>query len=70
MDLTFSEQLEIILKRKKLTKTELAKMIGTTPQNLYNQMERNNFKENDMKKICEALKLKYVLFIEDTENNL
>lgn len=65
MNLTFTEQLEIILKRKKMTKAQLAKLIQITPQNMYNQMERNNFKEDDMKKICEVLNLKYTLTIEE-----
>ena len=34
---------------------QLAKDLGTTKQNLYQQFKRDNFKENDMKKICDVL---------------
>lgn len=55
MKMTFSEQIKIILNRENKTVEDLAKDLGTTKQNLYQQFKRNNFKENDMKKICDIL---------------
>lgn len=53
--MTFSEQIKIILNREGKTVEQLALDLGTTKQNLYQQFKRNNFKENDMKKICDIL---------------
>lgn len=55
MNMTFSEQIKIILNRENKTVDQLAHDLGTTKQNLYQQFKRNNFKENDMKKICDIL---------------
>jgi DNA-binding Xre family transcriptional regulator len=55
MKMTFTEQLKIILNRENKSVEELAADLGTTKQNLYQQFKRNNFKENDMKKICDVL---------------
>ena len=55
MKMTFTEQIKIILNRENKSVEELAADLGTTKQNLYQQFKRNNFKENDMKKICDVL---------------
>lgn len=55
MKMTFTEQIKIILNRENKSVEALAADLGTTKQNLYQQFRRNNFKENDMKKICDLL---------------
>lgn len=65
MNLTFKEQLILILDRRKMTKNELAKLWNTSRQNLYKKFEKNSFTEIEMKEICELLNLKYTLTIEE-----
>ena len=67
MDLSFKEQLIIILDRKKISKKKLAELLNTTRQNLYQKFDRGNFSEDDIKKICDVLNLKYKIIIEDKE---
>jgi len=49
-----SEKIRIILKRKKMTISDLASIIETSSQNLSNKLTRNNFSEQELHKIAEA----------------
>ncbi len=50
------EQIRILLvKRGRISEAELARRLGTTPQNLSNKMRRNNFTESDLRAIASAL---------------
>lgn len=53
--LTTSEKIIVLLERRKMNKSDLAAAIGTTRQNLGNKLSRNNFSENDLRKIADAL---------------
>ena len=54
MDMT--EQIRIMLiKRGNMSGTDLAKKIGTTPQNISNKFKRNNFTMKDLQEIADAL---------------
>lgn len=55
MPFTMSEKIRILIKRKKMTITELASVIGTTNQNLSNKLTRDNFSEKELQQIAEAL---------------
>ena len=55
MELNFSEQVKIILSRRGLSMAWLAESLGISPQNLYQQINRANFREADMKKICDLI---------------
>ncbi|MBU3196000.1 helix-turn-helix domain-containing protein [Clostridium algidicarnis] len=55
MVLTMGEKLRILIKRKKITISELANLIGTTNQNLSNKLTRDNFSEKELQQIAEAL---------------
>lgn len=55
MSFTMSEKIRILIKRKKMTITELASIIGTTNQNLSNKLTRDNFSEKELQQIAEAL---------------
>lgn len=55
MELTTSEKIRIILKRRGVSITELAETISTTRQNLTNKLTRDNFTESDIKAIAQAL---------------
>ena len=49
------EKIRILAKRKKVTISELATLIGTTNQNLSNKLTRDNFSEKELKQIAKAL---------------
>lgn len=53
------EKIRILAKRKKVTILELATLIGTTNQNLSNKLSRDNFSEQELHKIAEALGCKF-----------
>ncbi len=61
MELTFGEQVKILLKRRKMTIKDLADMITEATgkkmsrQNLTQQLGRDNFQEQDMRMIAEIL---------------
>lgn len=55
MELTFAEQVKIILKRKKMTIADLAQVLGVSRQNVNQLLLRDNFKYSDMIKIAAAL---------------
>ena len=55
MVLSFAEQVRTILHRKNITVDNLAGILGMSRQNLWQQLNRDNFKEGDMRKIAEAL---------------
>lgn len=55
MPLTMSEKLRILIKRKKVTISELATLIGTSNQNLSNKLTRDNFSEKELQQIAEVL---------------
>lgn len=55
MQLTMGEKIRILIKRKNITISELARLIGTTNQNLSNKLSRDNFSEKELQQIAEAL---------------
>jgi len=63
------EKIRILLKRKKMTISELAAAIGTSNQNLSNKLTRDNFSEQELHKIAGALGYRYEGFFifEDNE---
>lgn len=54
MSLSMGEKIRILLKRKKMTISQLAAAIGTSNQNLSNKLTRDNFSEQELHKIAEA----------------
>lgn len=54
--MALSEKIRILLiKRGNLSESELARRIGTSPQNINNKMKRDNFTEKDLQEIAAAL---------------
>ena len=54
--MALSEKIRILLvKRGNLTDAELARRMGTSPQNLSNKLKRDNFTEKDLQGIAAAL---------------
>lgn len=63
-----NEKIRLLLKRKGMTVTSLAESINTTRQNLTNKLNRNNFSENELKEIADALGCSLILEFEDIES--
>ena len=57
--ISMSEKIRIILKRKKMTVGDLAAKLSTSSQNLSNKLTRNNFSEQELYKIAEALECRF-----------
>lgn len=53
-----SDKIRILLIKRKMTMSELADKIETTPQNLSNKLSRDNFTEKEMQTIADALACK------------
>jgi transcriptional regulator with XRE-family HTH domain len=55
MPLTFGEKIKVIMGRRGLSITDLAKKTGQSPQNMSNKMNRDNFSEKELKEIATVL---------------
>lgn len=53
--MAMSEKIKIVLLKRKMTVTALADKLGTTRSNLSNKLSRDNFSENELHAIAEAL---------------
>ena len=64
----FTEKIEHVLLKRKMSKTDLAAALGVSSQNMYNKLNKDDFKESDMLKIAEALncKLDVTMELNDT----
>jgi len=50
-----AEKIRVLLLRKNMTIKQLAEKINDTPSNLGNKLKRNNFPENELREIANAL---------------
>lgn len=55
MEMTFAEQVRLLLRRQGLSLSDLAARTGQTRQNLSNKMQRDDFRESEMQQIAEAM---------------
>lgn len=54
--MAMSERIRILLvKRNNISESELARRLDISPQNLHNKLKRDNFNEQELKKIAEVL---------------
>ena len=60
MAISMGEKIKIVLKRRNMTITELAKQLGTTRQNLTNKFNRNNFSEREIAEIATVLDCEFI----------
>lgn len=65
MNLTFSEQVKIMLERKGMSINALAKELGTTRQNLSSKLKTNNFDIDWMQRIARALNTNITIALDD-----
>jgi len=72
MEITTSEKIKILVSRRKMTLGALAEKTGQSRQNLSNKLVRNNFSENELKKIAKALDCEYrsTFYMPDTQEEL
>lgn len=72
MQLSVSEKIKIILGRRNMTVSDLAKKLNTSRQNLTNKFSRSNFSEKELRQIAEAMGCSVdVLFtLNDTEETI
>lgn len=54
-----AEKIQMLLLKRKMKTTDLAKMLGCTPTNIYKKYKRDNFSEEEVKKIAELLNCDY-----------
>ena len=54
-DLTISENIKILAARRGLSLSELARVLGKSPQNFIQQIKRDDFRISDLEKIAAAL---------------
>lgn len=63
MNLTMGEKIRVILKRRGMTVAQLAELTNQTRQNLSNKLTRDNFQEQDIKVIAEAMGCDYEAYL-------
>ena len=63
MNLSMGEKIRVILKRRGMTVAQLAEMTNQTRQNLSNKLTRDNFQEQDIKVIADALNCEYEAYL-------
>ena len=54
-----TEKIKILLIKKNMTVTDLAKKLDVTPQNLYNKFKRDNFSVKELQDIASALGVEF-----------
>ncbi|HMM05290.1 MAG TPA: helix-turn-helix transcriptional regulator [Clostridiales bacterium] len=57
--MSVSKKIKLLLVEREMTMTELAEKLNTGKSNLSGKMKRDNFSENDLKKIAEVLNCDY-----------
>ncbi len=60
---TTSEKLEVALKRQGFTQKELAERLGTSQQNVSKKFKFNDWRESDIKKICDIIGIDFEIII-------
>lgn len=60
MPLTMGEKIKILVDRRNITITELAKRLETSRQNLTNKFARNNFSEQELMQIAKNLDCEFI----------
>ena len=59
------ETIKILCVKRRMSITALAEKLGTTKQNLYNKMHRNNMKISELEKIMDVLNCNMEIIITD-----
>ena len=57
--MTISEQIKVLCVRCKISEAELARRLGTTPQNFNSKMKRESFTITDLEEIADAMNVEF-----------
>ncbi|MBR1470036.1 MAG: XRE family transcriptional regulator [Lachnospiraceae bacterium] len=57
--MTISEQIKVLCVRCKVSEAELARRLGTSPQNFNSKMKRESFSIKDLEDISKALNVEF-----------
>lgn len=57
--MSMTEKIKILLVKKKMTITQLAKSLDTSQSNLSKKLQRDNFSERELIEIAQALDVKF-----------
>lgn len=63
-----SEKIELVLVKRKMSKSALAAALNSSPSNLYNKFKRDNWCERELREIARVLdcKLEYNFVLNDS----
>ena len=50
-----AEKIKLVLVKRDMSKSQLARKLGCSPSNLYNKFKRDNFSEEELKEIAKIL---------------
>lgn len=50
-----AEKIELVLVKRKMSKSTLAEKLNCSPSNVYNKFKRDNFSEKELQEIAEVL---------------
>lgn len=64
-----TENIKIVMLKRKINIKELAEKLGTTGNNMTNKFKRDNFSENELHEIANALDCKLDIAFVDNETN-
>ncbi len=62
-----AKKIKILLVEREMTLSQLANLLGKSVSTLSDKMKRDNFAENDLKKIAEVLNYDYEAVFTDRE---
>lgn len=54
-----SEKIELVLVKRKMSKSDLARALNTSSSNIYSKLKRDNWSEKELIKIAEVLDCTY-----------
>lgn len=60
MALSMGEKIKVVLNRRNMTITGLARELGTSRQNLTNKFTRDNFSEKELAEIAKVLDCEFI----------
>ncbi len=63
------EKIELVLVKRKMSKSDLARALNTSPSNLYNKFSRDNFSEKEMEEIAAVLNCIFEAFLTLNDTN-
>ena len=59
-----SEKIKMVMVKRDKSGLDLAKALGCTPQNVYRLLQKDNWNEQQLREIAEAMNCKLVLHFE------